>query len=79
MKIDNGNNRQERRRKRAFAPALYFLAELTLGWILISIANLSFDIQSWAEMSHTVFFAIFVYSGYKTHIVYKRQKFYLPV
>ncbi len=78
MKINNGNNRQERRRKRTFTPAIYFIAELTLGWIVISIVNLSFDIQIWKGVSHIVFLAIFAYSGYKTHHIYKRQKAYRP-
>jgi len=78
MKIYNGENRQERRRKRTFTPAIYFLAELTLGWIVISIANLSFNIQTWSLISHIIFLGIFLYSGYKTHYIYKRQKAYKP-
>jgi|GEM_PF-2206412 len=74
MKIDNGNNRQERRKKRVVIPIVYFLAEITLGWLILSIVNLSFYIKQWTVWSYSVMIIIFLYSLSKTFMVYKRQK-----
>ncbi|HHH51312.1 MAG TPA: hypothetical protein ENK76_02955 [Campylobacterales bacterium] len=79
MKTYNGNKTQERRRKRVFAPILYFILELTLAWILLSIINVSFDIFSWASWSYGAWFGLFLYWAYKTYLIYERQKNLKPV
>ena len=74
MKTYNGANHQERRRKRIFTPIVYFILELILAWIILSIINVSFDISSWALWSYGIWFGVFIYFGYKTYLIYKRQK-----
>jgi len=78
MKIDNGQHKYERRRKRTFAPIIYMLAEVILAWIILSLINLSFQVQTWEMWSHIVLFFAFIYSGYKTFVVLDRQKEYEP-
>jgi hypothetical protein len=72
MKTYNGNKNQERRKKRVFIPMIYFVLELTLAWIVLSIINISFDIQYWASWSYGAWFGVFVYRAYKTYFIYKR-------
>jgi hypothetical protein len=74
MKTFNGNDKQEKRRKRYITPMIYLFAQLTLVWIVLSVVNISFDIQKWATWSYGVFFVIFTYLAYKTFHIYKRQK-----
>jgi len=74
MKTYNGNNRQERRRKRTIIPLFYFFAELTLFWLILSIINVSFNITIWGSWSYIASLIIFAYLGDKTLRVYKRQK-----
>ena len=69
MKIDNNKYTLERRRKRTFAPIIYMLAELILAWLILSIVNVSYQIQSWSTWTHIVFLFAFIYSGYKTLVV----------
>ena len=76
MKIDNGKHQFEKRRKRTFTPIIYMFSEVTLAWILLSVVNISFDIQMWEVWSHLVLVLVFMYSGYKTHLVFERQKKY---
>ena len=78
MKIDNGQYISERRRKRTFTPAIYMLAELTLVWLILSLFNASFQVQTWDIISRIILLCAFLYSGYKTYLVYVRQKNYLP-
>ncbi|SFV50200.1 hypothetical protein MNB_SV-12-1838 [hydrothermal vent metagenome] len=75
METYNGENRQERRKKRVFTPMIYFLSELTLAWLIISIANLSFQIFAWASWSYIAMFTIFTHTAYKTYSIYMRQKY----
>lgn len=76
MKINKGEYTFDRRRKRIFLPLLYMLAEVTLVWLILSIINFSFEIQTWSTWSHIVFLLLFTYSGYKTSKIYERQKNY---
>ena len=78
MEIDNGQYKYERRRKRTFAPIIYMLAEVILAWIILSLINLSFQVQTWEMWSHIILFFAFIYSGYKTFVVLDRQKEYEP-
>ena len=74
MRIYNGENRQEKRKKRVFTPVIYFLSELIFTWLIISIINLSFNIFSWDNWSYIPLFTIFCYITYKTYTIYNRQK-----
>ena len=75
MKSYNGENRQERRRKRVFIPLIYFLSELIFAWLIISTINLSFDMLLWDDWSYIAFVTIFFHTAYKTYIIYIRQKY----
>ena len=74
MKTYNGEDRQERRKKRAFIPLIYFLSELIFTWLIISIINLSFNLFLWASWSYIALITIFFHTAYKTYTVYKRQE-----
>jgi len=74
MKTYNGGNRQERRKKRLIAPMVFFFAELTLAWLILSIINISFSIATWSSWSYIASIIVFIYLGDKTIRVYRRQK-----
>ena len=74
MKINNGKYKFEKRRKRVFVPIVYMLAEIILIWILLSLLNISFNVQSWSVISYIILFVAVGYSLYKTVIIYERQK-----
>jgi len=76
MKIDNGKHNFEKRRKRFFTPIIYMLAEFSLAWILLSVVNISFQIQTWNSLSHIALSCALLYSAYKTHAIFERQKNY---
>jgi len=76
MKIDNGKHNFEKRRKRFFTPIIYMLAEFSLAWILLSVINISFHIQTWNSLSHIALSSAFIYSAYKTYAIFERQKNY---
>jgi len=78
MKIDNGKYKYEKRRKRTFAPIIYMFSEVVLAWIILSVINVSFQVQTWEMWSHIVLLFAFIYSGYKTFVVLDRQKEYEP-
>ena len=78
MKIDNGKHKFEKRRKRTFTPIIYMFAEVILAWLILSIINISFEVQTWKMWSHIVLLFAFSYSGYKTFVVLDRQKEYEP-
>ena len=78
MKIDNGKYTFEKRRKRTFTPIIYMFAELTLAWIILSVINVSFQVQTWEMWSHIALLFVFIYSGYKTFVDINRQKAYEP-
>jgi predicted membrane-bound dolichyl-phosphate-mannose-protein mannosyltransferase len=76
MKIDNGKYKFEKRRKRFFTPIIYMFAEVILVWILLSIANVSFQIQTWETWSYIILVFAFIYSGNKTYFIFDRQREY---
>jgi ABC-type transport system involved in cytochrome bd biosynthesis fused ATPase/permease subunit len=78
MKVYNGNQRQERRKKRILTPIIYLLLEIILIWLILSIINISFDITSWSTLSHIVVLISFIYFSYKTYKIYQRQKTLTP-
>jgi len=78
MRIDNGQYKFERRRKRFFTPIIYMLSEIALILILLSVVNISFDIYTWKTWSYVVLSIASLYSAYKTYRVFDRQKDYEP-
>ncbi len=78
MRIDNGKYQLEKRKKRLFTPTIYMFFEIILIYLLLSIANISFAIESWSTLSHILFTMSTLYSGYKTYGIYERQKEYKP-
>ena len=76
MRLDASNNVIERRKKRMFIPALYFIAEMVLVWLVLSIIQVQFDMREWSLWSVIVFTLAIAYFLAKTVHVYKRQKNY---
>ncbi len=66
----------ERRRKRMVIPAIYFIAEITLFWLILSLIQLEFNIEHWEVWSIILFVIATLYSTFKTIHVYRRQKDY---
>ena len=63
MKIDNGKYKFEKRQKRIFTPIIYMFSEVILIWILLSMMNVSFQVQTWEISSHVILLFSFIYSG----------------
>ncbi|NOZ89814.1 MAG: hypothetical protein GXO60_00855 [Epsilonproteobacteria bacterium] len=76
MKIDNGNQKQERRHKHYVIPIIYMILELTVAWLILSIISVNFDINNWTIWAKAAFAIAIIYSTIKTIKVYKRQKNY---
>jgi hypothetical protein len=74
LKLDNGNDRQERRKKRYFIPIFFFFAELTLAWLVISIIQVDFDIRNWQLWGKILLGLGTLYSLSKTLRIFKRQR-----
>ncbi len=66
----------ERRRKRKFIPAIYFIAEVVLAWLILSLIQLNFNLFEWSIWSLFIFILSVLYSTFKTIHVYRRQKNY---
>ncbi len=66
----------ERRRKRKFIPAIYFVAEVVLSWLILSLIQLDFNLFEWSAWSFIIFTISVIYSTFKTIHVYRRQKNY---
>ncbi len=66
----------ERRRKRVLLPAIYFLAEVILVWLILSLIQLNFYFYEWSIWSLFIFFVSVIYSTFKTIHIYRRQRNY---
>ena len=66
----------ERRRKRVFIPIIYFIAEVTVAWLVLTLVQLNFNILEWSVWSIVLFIMVVSYSVLKTVHVYERQKDY---
>lgn len=66
----------ERRRKRMFIPIMYFMAEATVVWLVLTLIQLNFNILEWSIWSILFFIMAVGYSALKTVHVYERQKDY---
>ena len=67
---------QERRKKRKFVPALYFFLEVLFIWLVLTLIQMNFFIQTWELWSLIVFIVAVGYFFIKTVHVYQRQKDY---
>ena len=76
MKIYNGENNQERRRKHYITPIIYFLAEVSFIWIILSVVEISFNIVEWNRWAVVALAVVAVYPAYKTVKIFIRQKNY---
>jgi len=75
MRIVN-NKVRERRKKRMFIPAFYFLLEIVFVWLVLSLIQKSFFLHVWAWWSLLIFIVFVIYFLLKTIHVYDRQKDY---
>ena len=55
MRMKENSKIVERRKKRMFIPTLYFLAEMVLAWLVLSLIQVNFDIRNWGVWSLIVF------------------------
>ena len=76
MYQDKEIRRGERRRKRIFIPIIYFIAEITVTWLILTLVQLNFNILEWSAWSIVLFIMVVSYSALKTVHVYERQKNY---
>ncbi len=76
MYQDNEIRTGERRRKRVFIPIIYFIAEVTVAWLVLTLVQLNFNILEWSVWSIVLFVMVVSYSVLKTVHVYERQKDY---
>ena len=76
MKIYNGEEQQEKRRKHYITPIIYFLAEVSFIWIVLSIIEITFDIREWSIWAVVALVITAIYPTYKTLRVFIRQKNY---
>jgi len=75
-----GNSKiKERRKKRVFLPFIYFIAELTLIWLVFVIIQLSYNPLDWAVWSQVLMILFGIYAFLKMLHVYNRQKDYLEM
>ncbi|CAA6804527.1 MAG: Unknown protein [uncultured Sulfurovum sp.] len=66
----------ERRKKRFIVPIVYFLAEVVLLWLALSLIQLEFYLTDWNVWAIIVFILGAGYSIAKTVNVFQRQKDY---
>lgn len=79
MYRDKRGRVHERRRKRKFVPSIYFMAEVVLAWLILSLVQLNFNFDEWSIWAVFIFIILVLYSTFKTVHVYRRQKSYPSV
>ncbi len=65
---------KRRRRPSYIVPILFFLLEMILMWLVLSLFNWGINIFEWNLYSYPVMLLWFLFSGVKLGIVLKRQK-----
>ncbi len=69
------NFTEKRKRRSSYAvPVIYFLLELIVIWLVISLFNWDIDIRRWGLYSYIGLALWLSYSSLKLYIVIKRQK-----
>lgn len=76
MRIHLDRKDRERRRRRLLTPAFYFIAEMVLIWLVLSLIQLNFNILMWDGWSYVVGVVFTLYSVLKLLHIYHRQKRY---
>ncbi len=66
----------ERRRKRIILPIVYFFAEVILLWLVLTLAQVNFNMATWNFWAILILTIGIIYSIAKTVNVYQRQKEY---
>jgi len=66
----------ERRKKRQFIPAIYFILELIFMWLVLTILQVSFNPIDWEIWSQVVMLLFSSYAFFKMIHIYNRQKNY---
>lgn len=75
MRIKN-NKIRERRRKRQFIPAIYFILELIFMWLVLTILQTDFNPIRWELWSQVIMLSFSAYAFFKMIHIYNRQKDY---
>ncbi len=70
---------KERRKKRVFLPAIYFILELILIWLVFVILQISYNPLDWELWSQILMIIFGIYAFLKMLHVYRRQKDYPKV
>jgi len=73
------NKIKERRKKRVFLPAIYFILELIFVWLVFVILQISYNPLNWDLWCQILMIISAVYSFLKMLHVYNRQKDYPEV
>lgn len=55
-------------------PALFFILEMILMWLVFSLINWDLHIGNWYMFTYPFVIIWIAYSGYKLYLIYKRQK-----
>jgi len=76
MKVGQGKRVEERRKKRLFTPAIYFILELIYMWLILTIIQVNQNPLTWELWSQLIMAIFALYSLFKTIHVYRRQKEY---
>ena len=66
----------ERRKKRLFVPAIYFILELIFMWLVLTILEMSFNPLDWELWSQLVMVFFSAYALFKMIHIYNRQEDY---
>ena len=72
----NGNKIIERRQKRKFAPAIYFILELILIWLVLTVLEVNYNPMDWTIWSQISMIVFGIYAIFKMLYIYNRQKRY---
>lgn len=55
-------------------PAIFFILELILMWLVFSLINWDLNVMNWHVYSYPFLGIWITYSTFKLYLVYKRQK-----
>ena len=68
------NFMEKRRRRPSFAiPVIFFVLEMILMYLVISLINWNLDVSQWHVYTYPFVVVWFIYSSFKLYFVLKRQ------
>jgi len=76
MEMRKESTIKERRKKRVFTPIIYFVLECIFVWLVLSLIQVDFDMNSWSLWSKVVLGCFTLYFFMKMRNIYERQKSY---